>query len=325
MGARVPVVLGSIAVFTLAIVAFVATNRGGACADCGGGSYPVDSAQRLDFARRSLDDKDYTRAIEWADSVVKVDPHNPESLGIREQAESALREIATSVASTREAMARGDSAQASTALDRVLVLDPKNPIVAELSIRLNANFSTRAAAARSEMEKARSLALARKRADQVAAFAEGETFSTIAGQSLADRQFALATQAFVQARDAYVRARRVIEHNEAMTARALPALIRNCSWNLEAQAWVDSDSNGVWDKQEEPLPGVQFRFRESGVGVSDNRGIARLSALFMGCEAPDVAVSALPPPSYEPTTKQPLLVRGVGDAGEARFGFRHVR
>lgn len=268
-----------------------------------------------------------------------MDPHNPEALGIREQAESALREIATSVASTREAMARGDSAQASTALGRVMVLDPKNPIVAELSSRLNANFLTRAAAARSEMEKARSVALAKEGADQAPAFAEGEKFSITAGQSLSDRQFTHATQTFVQARDAYYRALRLIEakerDNERRGALAQPVQvkvpprppipIRDRFWTLEARAWVDSDNNGVWGKKEEPLPGVQFRVREYAGGVSDNRGSAHWYASLVGCEKPDMAVSALPPPAYQPTTKQPLLVRGVGDAGTALFGFRHVR
>ncbi len=169
---------------------------------------------QLDLARRVLADKDYKGAVSQTARTLGLQPGNPEALGIREQAESALREIEASVATTREAMARGDSAQASTALDRVMALDPKNPIVAELSSKLNANFSARATAAKSDMEKARALAQAKEGAAQDAAFAEGEKFSATAGQSLADRQFTAATQTFVQARDAYDRARRAIENKE---------------------------------------------------------------------------------------------------------------
>lgn len=348
MGARVPLILGSVAVFTLAIVAFVATKRPGACDDCGEGSHRPDPlraslvATLLEVARSDWEDKDYSRAIGHTERILTLDPHNPEALAIHEQAASAIREIATLVASTREAMLRSDSAQAA-ALDRVLMLDPKNPIVAELSSRLNANFSTRAAAARSEMEKARSVALAKKGADEAPAFAEGEKFSITAGQSLADREFTLATQTFVQARDAYDRARRDIEYrereaiedNQRRSALALPVQVKgsppppwfmlDCSWTVEAHAWVDSDRDGVWDKQEEPLPGVQFRLGDYAGVASDNRGVAHWNTSMVSCGAGKVPVSALPPPAYEPTTKQPVLVRGAGDAGTVLFGFRHVR
>ncbi len=174
---------------------------------------------QLDLARRVLADKDYKGAIAQTARTLTLQPGNPEALGIREQAEGALREIEASVAATREAMARGDSAQASTALDRVMMLDPKNPIVAEVSSKLNASFSARATAAKLDMEKARSLAEAKEGAAQDAAFAEGEKFSATAASSLADRQFTVATQTFVQARDAYDRARRAIENKEKDAAK----------------------------------------------------------------------------------------------------------
>lgn len=64
MGARVPLILGSVAVFTLAIVAFVATKRPGACDDCGEGSHRPDPlraslvATLLEVARSDWEDKD---------------------------------------------------------------------------------------------------------------------------------------------------------------------------------------------------------------------------------------------------------------------------
>ncbi len=175
---------------------------------------------QLDLARRVLDDKDYKGAISRATGILKLDPKNPEALAIREQAQSATREIETSVASAREAVTRGDSAQASTALERVMALDPKNPVVAELSSQLNANFSRRATEARTEMEKAKELANAKEGAAQDPAYTEAEKFVTTAAQNLKDRQFTAATQTFLQARDAYDRARRAIEAKEKDAAKA---------------------------------------------------------------------------------------------------------
>ncbi len=174
---------------------------------------------QLDLARRVLDDKDYKGAVEQTTRILKLDPNNPEALGIREQAQSATRELETSVAAARDAVARGDSTQASAALDRVIALDPKNPLVAELSSKLNANFSARATAAKTEMDKAKAAAEAKTGASLDPAFAEGERFAAEAAQSLKDRQFTAATQTFSQARDAYDRARRVIEGQEREAAR----------------------------------------------------------------------------------------------------------
>jgi hypothetical protein len=178
---------------------------------------------KLDLVRRDLEDKNYKRAIEQSAQILSLSPNNPEALGIREQAQSAIREIETSVAAAREAVARGDSAQASAALERVMARDPKNPVVAELSSQLNANFSARASAAKTEMDKAKTLAQEKEGAALDPAFAEGEKFATDAAKTLTDRQFTAATQTFLQARDAYDRARRAVELKEREAARATRA------------------------------------------------------------------------------------------------------
>jgi len=174
---------------------------------------------QLDLARRVLEDKDYKGAVTRAAGILKLDPKNPEALAIREQAQSATREIETSVAAARDAVGRGDSAQGSAALERVMALDPKNPVVAELSSKLNANFSKRATDAKTDMEKAKTLAQAKEGASADPAFTEAEKFAATAAKSLEDRQFTTATQTFLQARDAYDRARRVIENKERDAAK----------------------------------------------------------------------------------------------------------
>jgi hypothetical protein len=73
------------------------------------------------------------------------------------------------------------------------------------------------------MDKARTLALAKPGAAQDPAYSEGETFAATAEGSLKARQFTAATQTFLQARDAYDRARRVIEGKEREAARAARA------------------------------------------------------------------------------------------------------
>ncbi|MEO5760724.1 MAG: protein kinase [Vicinamibacteria bacterium] len=169
---------------------------------------------QLDLARRVLEDKDYKGAVDQTARILKLDPNNPEALGIREQAQSATREIDTSVAAARDAIARGDSAQATAAVERVMARDPKNPIVAELSSKLNSNFAARATEAKADMEKAKALADAKVGASAEAAYSEAKKFSETAATTLKERQFTQATQTYLQARDAYDRARRAIEAKE---------------------------------------------------------------------------------------------------------------
>src|SRR5260221_695137 len=38
-----------------------------------------------------------------------------------------------------------------------------------------------------------------------------------------------------------------------------PTPIVDCFWSLEAQAWVDTNGDGLRDKREGPLPGVRFQ------------------------------------------------------------------
>jgi serine/threonine protein kinase len=178
---------------------------------------------KLDLARRELEDKNYKRTIDQSAQILTLSPNNPDAVAIREQAQSALREIETSVKDARDAVARGDSAQATAALERVMARDPKNPIIAELSSGLNANFAARATQAKAEMDKAKTTTQAVAGASDDPAFAEAEKLATTAAQALKDRQFTAATQTYVQARDAYDRARRAIEAKEREAARAAKA------------------------------------------------------------------------------------------------------
>lgn len=178
---------------------------------------------KLDLTRRDLEDKNYKRVIDQCAQILTLSPNQPEALGLREQAQGALRDIEASTAAARAAVARGDSTEASAALDRVMALDPKNPVVAELSGQLNASFSRRATDAKTEMEKAKALAEAKEGATADPAYGEAEKLVTTAAQNLKDRQFTVATQTYLQARDAYDRARRVIEAKERDAAKAAKA------------------------------------------------------------------------------------------------------
>lgn len=211
-------------VVIVGLVGYGVLNRGQKGA--GGGDNPVLMnllvETKLDLARRDLEDKNYKRVIDQSAQILTLSPNNPEALGIREQAQGALREIETSTAAARAAVARGDSAEASAALEKVMSLDPKNPVVAELSGQLNANFSKRATEAKSDMEKAKALADAKEGASADPAYAEAEKLVTTAVQNLKDRQFTTATQTYLQARDAYDRARRAIENKEKDRLKATP-------------------------------------------------------------------------------------------------------
>ena len=181
----------------------------------------IDS--QLELARLALANKDYPDAIAQAERALKIDPGNAQATEVRTKAQAVLQELETTAAQARQAMAAGDAEGASRALDRVLALDPRHPVVAELSSALNQYFKRQAEAARDA-------------ADQAARGAQGYRAQAPAEMEAADRgvrdaakqlqkgEFAAATQKFLEARDGYDKARRVAEAaaRAALAARATP-------------------------------------------------------------------------------------------------------
>jgi tetratricopeptide (TPR) repeat protein/predicted Ser/Thr protein kinase len=162
---------------------------------------------RLKLAERDLEDKSYDAAIEQADSVLKLDGRNGEARRIRGQAAAKKEEVEAAASEAQAAADHGDTERASAALDRLLELDPRHPAAAALSERLNSAFKTRAEEASQSMTRARSDALAAK-AVHSEAFAKADSAAHEAGTRLQQGDFAVATRGFLEARDAYDRARR---------------------------------------------------------------------------------------------------------------------
>ena len=103
-----------------------------------------------------------------------------------------------------------------------------------------------------------------------------------------------------------------------------PGPLSDCFWSVEAEAWLDPNANGLWDKEEQPLAGVRFRL-DGDEKVSDSSGKAHFGVFPVWCQQQvEFEISALPPSGYEPTTLLPLRVRGLGPLGKCLFGFRRV-
>jgi len=110
----------------------------------------------------------------------------------------------------------------STALGRVMALDPRHPVVAELSGELNRHFRKQAEDGRRQAEKARSGA-EQARAASLAAFAEGRRLSTDAEASFRREEFTVAAQKFQESEMAYERAQRESEEARAAATRRVAA------------------------------------------------------------------------------------------------------
>ncbi|HET7295161.1 MAG TPA: protein kinase [Vicinamibacteria bacterium] len=218
---KTPIVLGALAIVLLAggLAALVLLPRSQAPEPTPGAS--VANAQvaalsealvgtQVELARRDLEDKNYKDAASQAERALKLAPGNAEAKAVLEQAQAQLAAIEQAAVEARTSLAGGDTKTATEALARLLALDPTHPAAAELSAGLNSFFQAQA------LEAKRSAADSRALADQAKA-ASSDTYGQAAarareGDGLLDRsEFAAATRAFLEARDAFDRARRAAE------------------------------------------------------------------------------------------------------------------
>ena len=161
----------------------------------------------MELARADLANKDYEAAVRRTEDVLKVAPGNAEATAVAGQAREAQRLIAEAVAEARSAFGRGDTDGATRALGRVMDLDPRQPVIGELSDALKEHFRPQAEDARRQAEAARQLAQA-ARAAALPAFVQGQKLVTEAGGLQRRQDYAAAAQKFLESREAFDRSRR---------------------------------------------------------------------------------------------------------------------
>jgi serine/threonine protein kinase/tetratricopeptide (TPR) repeat protein len=160
----------------------------------------------VELAQRELDDKNYEGAVKQAEGALQLDARNPGASRILSQAKSRLGEIDAAVATARRLLDAGDTEGASRQLSHLLELDPRHPAAAELSARLNTVFRAQADEAASSARQARAAAVAGGVAASELRVPDDAV--TSANALFAKGEFADATRTFLEARDAFDRARR---------------------------------------------------------------------------------------------------------------------
>jgi tetratricopeptide (TPR) repeat protein len=174
---------------------------------------------QLELAKRDLDDKNYAGAIAQAETTLKLSPGNREARKIKEEAQAFLKNLDADAAEAKARFDAGDMDAASAALGRVLAIDPKHPVATELSATLNRYFRSQAEEAQRDAARAKAQA-EKAQASSAPGFAQAVATARDAEAQLARGEFAVATQGFSEARDAFDRARRGAEAQAREAAKA---------------------------------------------------------------------------------------------------------
>lgn len=160
----------------------------------------------VELANQDLKNKNYASAVKRADNILNLRKDNTEARDIRELARGKLDQLESAARDARGAFEAGDTAKASQYLATVMSIDPNHPVVDELSQKLNRYFQAKAEDARSEMGKSRTTAEGAGAgrqpdfADAVESARKGEAL-------FRNREFAVATGRYLEARDRFDRAR----------------------------------------------------------------------------------------------------------------------
>jgi len=177
---------------------------------------------QVELARTDLANHDYDAAVQHAEAVRKLNDSNADAKEILDQAKQAQQKLGAAASEARAAYARGDTAGAADALTRVMALDPRHPVVGELSGELNKTFKRQAEDSRRKTDAAR-VAAEQARAQAQTSFADARQLLTAAETSFRREEFTVAAQKYEQSRIAFEGAKR--EADEAKAAAAARAAI----------------------------------------------------------------------------------------------------
>ena len=177
---------------------------------------------KLELARAEFENHDYAAAATSARDALGLDPSNADAKALVGQAEKTQKDLDASVAEARAAVARGDTSSATAALGRVLALDSRHPVAAELSQSLNQSFRQQAEEARRQTAASRAAA-DKLRASALPEYTAAAKLTAEADAVFQREQFTPAAQKYLASRDGFEAARRVAESRAAEAARAAEA------------------------------------------------------------------------------------------------------
>ena len=165
---------------------------------------------QIELAREDLENRDYQAAVEEAERAVRLAPGNTDAQDVLDLARKTLQQRDEAAGEARAAFSAGRIEEATQALGRVMSLDPRHPLVAELSTRLNEHFRQEAEGARTEAQQARAVA-ERNRATKFPGYAEGGRIEREAAALFQRGEFTSAGLKYIESRNAFERARQQAE------------------------------------------------------------------------------------------------------------------
>lgn len=102
-----------------------------------------------------------------------------------------------------------------------------------------------------------------------------------------------------------------------------------CIWEAGIQSWIDSNANGAWDTDEQPLRdvvviasrGTESLLEDRQYSISDESGKGKISVMLWGCPSVVIQVNADAPANYVPTTPNQIT---SSKSGSLKFGFQYT-
>ncbi len=172
---------------------------------------------KVELARADLDNRAYEAAAAHAREALAIDAGYADARDILERAESAQRELSAAADEAVAAFEQGDTARASSALGRVLSLDPRHPVADRLSVELNRFFRSQAEDARGQARNARAAAEAARAAGETD-FRRAVSLLAAADGLSGREQHAVAAQKYLESRNAFDVARTAAEARRAASS-----------------------------------------------------------------------------------------------------------
>jgi hypothetical protein len=165
----------------------------------------IDS--QVELALRRLDASDFADAARQAERALQLDPKNARALQVQTEAHAALKRIEEGIAAVQVARAAGGGDRLAAAALELMKLAPGHPEAEKAAAEAGASF-------RSRVDEARALGRQARRAAEEAgaggrpAFADGVGLDQQAERAQREGQAVVAARRFLEARNAFERARR---------------------------------------------------------------------------------------------------------------------